>query len=123
MPNYAYRCSSCGHTFDKVQKFSEPPRARCPRCRGRAERVITGGGGFLLKGEGFHATDYRSESYKKAAKSEGSAAAASEPKPEKEAASGSAAGAPAKGKDASVKAKRTSGDSGASKGDRPKAEN
>ncbi len=107
MPTYAYRCPSCGHEFDEFQKMSDPPRARCPACDAWGERVITGGGGFLLKGGGFYATDYRSESYKKAAKSEspgGEAAAGAEAKPEK-AVSGDPGGAgKAKDSGASTKA-------------------
>lgn len=70
MPTYAYSCPKCGHAFERFQKITDPLRARCPQCRAAAKRVITGGGGFLLKGSGFYATDYRSESYKKAAREE-----------------------------------------------------
>jgi putative FmdB family regulatory protein len=76
MPTYAYRCRRCGREFEKLQKITDPPRARCPFCKGSAERRITGGGGFLLKGGGFHATDYRSESYRQAAKQESGEGAA-----------------------------------------------
>ena len=50
--------------------MTEPARARCPKCKGAAERLISGGGGLLFKGGGFYITDYRSESYKQAAKAE-----------------------------------------------------
>jgi putative FmdB family regulatory protein len=70
MPTYSYRCRRCGNEFEKFQKMNEPPRARCPKCRGAAERLISGGGGLLFKGGGFYITDYRSEGYKKAAKAE-----------------------------------------------------
>ena len=70
MPTYAYRCPACGNEFDVFQKITDPPGAPCPRCGAQAERVITGGGGLLFKGGGFYLTDYRSEGYKKAAKSE-----------------------------------------------------
>ena len=70
MPTYAYRCPSCDNEFDEFQKMTDPPHARCPRCGESAQRVITGGAGFLLKGGGFYGTDYRSEGYKKAAKAE-----------------------------------------------------
>jgi putative FmdB family regulatory protein len=71
MPTYDYQCRRCGHEFEKFQKITDPPRARCPKCRGAAERRITGGAGLLFRGGGFYITDYRSESYKKAAKAEG----------------------------------------------------
>jgi predicted nucleic acid-binding Zn ribbon protein len=50
--------------------MSDASRTRCPKCKAVAERRITGGAGLLFKGEGFYITDYRSESYKQAAKRE-----------------------------------------------------
>lgn len=79
MPTYAYRCRRCGHEFEVFQKITDPPRSRCPVCRGGAVRVITGGGGFLLRGEGFYSTDYRSESYRKAAEAETKGSDAAKP--------------------------------------------
>lgn len=71
MPTYAYRCTKCEHEFETFEKMSARPRARkCPVCGGRAERVISGGAGFLFKGEGFYVTDYRSEEYRSRAKEE-----------------------------------------------------
>ncbi len=77
MPTYEYECGACGHRFEVFQRISAPPRKRCPACRGRVRRAISGGAGFLFKGSGFYTTDYRSESYRKAAKSERAAASAS----------------------------------------------
>jgi putative FmdB family regulatory protein len=70
MPTYEYRCTACGHDFEKFQRMSEEPVAECPQCAGRAERRLSGGAGLLFKGSGFYITDYRSDSYKQAAKSE-----------------------------------------------------
>jgi putative FmdB family regulatory protein len=70
MPTYQYKCSKCGDVFEAFQKMSDPPIEDCPRCQGKAERIISGGAGFLLKGTGFYATDYRSSDYKKAAAAE-----------------------------------------------------
>jgi putative FmdB family regulatory protein len=70
MPTYVYRCTHCAHEFERVQKITEPPRARCPRCRKRAERLITGGAGLLFKGSGFYITDYRSKQYREAERRE-----------------------------------------------------
>jgi len=70
MPTYEYRCPTCKKDFEKVQKMSEPPRADCPSCGAPAERRLSAGAGLLFKGSGFYITDYRSESYKKAAGSE-----------------------------------------------------
>jgi len=69
MPTYEYRCPK-GHRFDVFQKMSDPPVATCPECGKPGERMIVPGAGFLLKGEGFYITDYRSEDYKKKAASE-----------------------------------------------------
>ena len=73
MPTYEYRCSECRHEFEKFQRMSDDPVAECPECGSQAERRLSGGAGLLFKGSGFYITDYRSESYKKAAKSESTA--------------------------------------------------
>lgn len=71
MPTYDYRCGDCEHAFEIFSRKSTRPRARkCPECGGRAERQISGGAGFLFKGEGFYITDYRSKEYKSKAKEE-----------------------------------------------------
>ncbi len=66
MPTYDYRCPN-GHAFEVFQKMSDEPGAPCPDCGADAERQLSGGAGFLFKGEGFYITDYRSDSYRKAA--------------------------------------------------------
>jgi putative FmdB family regulatory protein len=83
MPRYDYECTKCGHTFELEQRISDRPRTRCPKCRGKVIRVISGGGGVILKGNGFYTTDYRSESYKKAAKAEGAGSEGGSKSPEK----------------------------------------
>lgn len=70
MPTYDYVCQACGHEFELVQKMSDPPKKRCPECRGKIERKIGGGAGLLFKGSGFYITDYRSKDYHAKAKSE-----------------------------------------------------
>ena len=71
MPTYGYECTACGHNFDVVSKMSAKPTPRkCPVCGGRANRQISGGAGFLFKGEGFYVTDYRSEEYRSREKAE-----------------------------------------------------
>ena len=57
MPTYEYLCPA-GHQFDKFQKITERPRARCPVCGQSASRKISGGAGLLFKGSGFYITDY-----------------------------------------------------------------
>lgn len=71
MLTYAYECTRCGHTFDVFAKITAKPTSRkCPVCGARAKRQITGGAGFLFKGEGFYITDYRSEEYRSKEKAE-----------------------------------------------------
>lgn len=69
MPTYEYRCPN-GHEFEQFQRMSEPPVAKCPVCGADAQRLLSAGAGLLFKGSGFYITDYRSESYKKAAEAE-----------------------------------------------------
>ena len=64
MPTYEYECEKCGHRFEVFQSMTEPPRKRCPKCRGKVRRLIGGGAGVVFKGSGFYTTDYRSSSYK-----------------------------------------------------------
>ena len=60
MPTYDYKCAACGHTFDELQKFSDPPLAKCPACKkNKLERLFGGGGAIIFKGGGFYETDYR----------------------------------------------------------------
>ncbi len=68
MPTYQYRCPECAYEFEEFQSINDDPLQSCPRCGKKPRRVITGGAGFLLKGSGFYSTDYRSDSYKAAAK-------------------------------------------------------
>ena len=70
MPTYWYRCQTCSHEFDEFQKMSNPALRDCPKCGGVVMRVITGGTGLIFKGSGFYITDYRKDSYKKAASSD-----------------------------------------------------
>jgi putative FmdB family regulatory protein len=70
MPTYDYRCSKCGHRFELFHGIKDEARKRCPKCKGIARRVPTGGAGLLFKGSGFYITDYRSRSYKDKARQE-----------------------------------------------------
>ena len=77
MPTYEYECRKCGHQFEAYQSIKDEPLKRCTKdvCpqgngRGTVKRLIGGGGGLLFKGSGFYITDYRSDSYKQAAKAD-----------------------------------------------------
>jgi len=67
MPTYEYECPKCGCRFDKFQSITAKPNAKCPECGAKCKRLISGGAGIIFKGSGFYTTDYRSDSYKKAA--------------------------------------------------------
>ncbi|MBU1888184.1 MAG: zinc ribbon domain-containing protein [Candidatus Omnitrophica bacterium] len=72
MPTYEYKCSKCGKAFDVLQGMNDKPLTECQdsSCKGRVKRLISSGAGFIFKGSGFYATDYRSEGYKKREKEE-----------------------------------------------------
>lgn len=71
MPTYEYQCDACNHNFDEFQSMSEAPLKKCPKCKkSKLRRLFGTGAAVLFKGAGFYETDYRSESYKKAAKSD-----------------------------------------------------
>jgi putative FmdB family regulatory protein len=57
MPTYEYECPD-GHRFEKVQKMTDKPRAKCPTCGKAATRKISGGSALVFKGSGFYITDY-----------------------------------------------------------------
>lgn len=78
MPTYEYECQSCGHQFEAVQSMKDPHLTDCPQesCAGPVKRKISLGSGFIFKGSGFYITDYRSDSYKAAAKKDSEASTA-----------------------------------------------
>ncbi len=68
MPTYDYVCDACGHTFELFQSIKEEAKRTCPQCKKRKLRRLFGtGAAVVFKGSGFYQTDYRSDSYKKAA--------------------------------------------------------
>ncbi len=71
MPTYEYQCDACDHNFDEFQSMSEAPLKKCPKCKKpKLRRVFGTGAAILFKGSGFYETDYRSDSYKQAAKAD-----------------------------------------------------
>jgi putative FmdB family regulatory protein len=71
MPTYEYNCENCGFHLEKMQSITAKALRKCPKCGKPAlKRLIGTGAGIIFKGSGFYATDYRSESYKNAAKAE-----------------------------------------------------
>lgn len=80
MPNYDYECQTCGNRFEVFQSMNDPKLTDCPEaeCGGQVRRLLGTGGGIIFKGSGFYETDYRSSSYKEAAKADNKPAAKSE---------------------------------------------
>jgi putative FmdB family regulatory protein len=71
MPIYEYRCSSCGHQQEFLQKLSDPQHTRCTRCGQETLSKMVTAAGFQLKGSGWYATDFKGGGTKPAAKPEG----------------------------------------------------
>jgi putative FmdB family regulatory protein len=59
MPIYAYRCESCGHAKDVLQKVSDPLLTTCPACGAESFKKQLTAAGFQLKGSGWYVTDFR----------------------------------------------------------------
>jgi putative FmdB family regulatory protein len=71
VPTYDYICDDCGHEFEVYESIMVDPRKDCPECKHLTlRRKIGPGAAILFKGSGFYQTDYRSDSYKKAAKAD-----------------------------------------------------
>lgn len=71
MPTYDYECKKCDHRWELFQSITANPVRKCPECgKLSAKRVIGPGAGILFRGTGFYQTDYRSDSYKKAAEAD-----------------------------------------------------
>jgi putative FmdB family regulatory protein len=116
MPIYEYRCSSCGHEKEVLQKMSDAPLTECPACGKSTFRKLISAAGFQLKGSGWYATDFKGGSRPVAGEdkdksaigdesgSREKAAAKEESKPEQEAKvkEGSKSDAPASGSGAST---------------------
>jgi putative FmdB family regulatory protein len=58
MPRYDYRCSACGHQYEKRESFSAPSVQECPVCQGQARRLLTPPA-IVFKGSGWYITDSR----------------------------------------------------------------
>ncbi len=78
MPTYEYKCKACGHLFEQYQSITAPLLKKCPSCgKSKLERLFGIGAAVVFKGGGFYQTDYRSESYTKAAVADKKAASES----------------------------------------------
>ncbi|MGQ0596388.1 FmdB family zinc ribbon protein [Aquabacterium sp.] len=75
MPIYAYRCESCGHAKDVLQKISDPVLTTCPACGAESFKKQITAAGFQLKGSGWYVTDFRGGSGGTSAPAAGAAVA------------------------------------------------
>jgi putative FmdB family regulatory protein len=71
MPIYAYKCTSCGHAQDVLQKISDPLLTQCPVCAAATFTKQLTAAGFQLKGSGWYATDFRNNGSAPAVAAEG----------------------------------------------------
>jgi len=71
MPLYEYQCDSCGHRFERIQKFSDPPVETCPSCEGTVRKLLSSPA-IQFKGSGWYITDYARKSSSEGAKPSGS---------------------------------------------------
>ena len=101
MPIYAFRCEQCGHSFDRLQKLSDPDPETCPDCGAAAVKRALTAPAFRLAGGGWYETDFKKEGDRKRNLADGGKDAKPEAKPEaksdggaKEAAKPAAAPAP-----------------------------
>jgi putative FmdB family regulatory protein len=102
MPLYEYRCRSCGHQFELIQKFSDPPMDRCERCSGVVEKLLSAPG-LQFKGSGFYITDYARKEKETKPKSDAAL------KPEKSAATASSGATTAPAKESGSSSSESSG--------------
>ena len=58
MPFYEYRCGKCAHEFEQMQRITDPPVHKCPKCGKKAVERLISRTSFVLKGSGWYATDY-----------------------------------------------------------------
>lgn len=65
MPIYEYRCDTCGHYLDALQKIADAPLRDCPSCEASALRRLVSAPNFRLKGSGWYETDFKSDKERK----------------------------------------------------------
>ena len=104
MPTYDYVCDACHHQVEIFHSIKDEPKRKCPECgRQKLRRLIGPGAAIVFKGSGFYQTDYRSESYKKDAAADKSAASGDEAKSETKGETKGSAKSDAKGKEKKAK--------------------
>jgi putative FmdB family regulatory protein len=92
MPIYAYKCESCGHAKDVLQKMSDAPLTECPACGKPSFAKQLTAAGFQLKGSGWYVTDFKGGSGSASGAASGTTATATEPAKAAETSSGTTDG-------------------------------
>jgi putative FmdB family regulatory protein len=64
MPIYEYKCQSCGHYFEVLQRISEEPLSACPECKKNTLKKLVSAPNFRLKGQGWYETDFKKDNQK-----------------------------------------------------------
>ena len=65
MPIYAFECTQCGHSFDRLQKLSDPDPDTCPSCGAPSVKRQLTAPSFRLAGSGWYETDFKKDGDKK----------------------------------------------------------
>jgi putative FmdB family regulatory protein len=107
---YAYRCTQCGHRFEKIQNFSAEPELECPVCHGLLERPLTAPR-LHFKGAGWYVNDYASKSSEPASGSESAPADGKAPAAKTESTASTPAAPPAPSAPAAAPSSAESGSS------------
>ncbi|MRH00041.1 zinc ribbon domain-containing protein [Xanthomonas sontii] len=95
MPIYAFQCAACGHSFDRLQKLSDPDPETCPSCAAPAVKRQLTAPAFRLSGSGWYETDFKKDGDKKRNLAEsGSTASSGDSKPAAAATSSDASAKP-----------------------------
>jgi putative FmdB family regulatory protein len=84
MPLYEYECEACSHRFEVIQKFSDPPIEKCPKCGGAVRKLLSSPA-IQFKGSGWYITDYAKKDQAAAPKPDDKAAPATKETPDKSA--------------------------------------
>jgi putative FmdB family regulatory protein len=91
MPIYEYRCRSCGHTLEVIQKFNDKPLNTCTQCSGKLEKLISRSA-FQLRGGGWYNEGYGTGTSSSTPSSEPAAKPGKAPGPKSEGGKKAAAG-------------------------------
>ena len=118
MPLYEYECAACGHRFERIKKFSDPPVDECPNCGERQVQKLLSSPAIQFKGTGWYITDYAK---KGAAAADGKTAATDTAKDGSESAKSKEPGESKESKDSKVSKESKSAAPASGAGTTPKA--